>query len=118
MAPIPFAYGLGRGTSRPPFSSSLGREVRVDGRWNRGRQRTSALPLFRGDPLRVVARLAFVPLNDAFFLHIVLCPRPVGLSVVERAVAGHARSLIYNGKWQDISAQGARNLRRALSKTL
>ena len=41
MAPIPFAYGLRRGASRPPFSSSLVREVRVDGRWNKWRQGTS-----------------------------------------------------------------------------
>ena len=40
-------------------------------------------------------------------LHLVFCPLQVGLAVVERAVAGHARSLLLNGKWQDISARGA-----------
>ena len=41
----------------------------------------------------------------------------IGLAVVGRAVAGHARSLPLNGKWQDISARGARNLRQAIKKT-
>ena len=49
---------------------------------------------------------------------IVFCPLQVGLAVVERAVAGHARSLLLKGKGQDISARGARNLRHAITKTL
>ena len=32
-------------------------------------------------------------------------------------MAGHARSLLLNGKWQDISARGARNQRQAINKT-
>ena len=43
-------------------------------------------------------------------------PLQVGLAIVERTVAGHVRSLLLSGKWQDISARGARNLRHACAR--
>ena len=76
-----------------------------------------AIPLCR--PQRPsLAPLAQCSSECILFIHIVFCPLPVGLAIVERAVAGHVRSLLLSGKWQDISARGARNLRHAISKTL
>ena len=64
-----------------------------------------------------LARLDFAPRHDAFFLHLVFYPLQIGLAAVEQAVAGPVCSLLLNGKWQDISARGARSLRQAIAKT-
>ena len=86
----------------------LGREVRVDGRWGRGRQGTSALPLLHVAPLRVVHRVAFVPRKGAFFLHLVFCPPEVGLT--QASLAGAlwvlASGLMACGLWFATSASG------------
>ena len=52
-------------------------------------------------------------INERICLHLVFCPIQVGLAVVERAVAAHARY----GKWQGMSARGARNRRHAITNT-
>ena len=52
----------------------------------------SHTPLFRGDPLRVVARLAFVPLNDAVFS-------------TSSSVRAQSAFLLLSGQWQGMHAR-------------